>query len=195
MVCEIFKNTFFTEHLRKIASAFSFSEGTTGGVLENFAKFIEKHFWFAKFSKTSFLQNTSGRLLLDFRATLLKWVTANNIWKTSDEYSLSRNTNLRSTIQVYHLFFQQVKFSVYVFIGLHCLLPEAAIRVDVFCKTSYSLRFSKFHRKTPVLDSLFNKVAGGTPIMKNICRRLLLHCTRTTHCYLSVGFTLYSTSH
>ena len=34
------------------------------GVLENFAKFTGKHLWFAKFSKTPFLQNTSGRLLL-----------------------------------------------------------------------------------------------------------------------------------
>ena len=34
------------------------------GVLENFAKLTEKHLWFAKFSKTLFLQNTSGRLLL-----------------------------------------------------------------------------------------------------------------------------------
>ena len=37
-----------------------------------------------------------------------------------------------------------------------------------------------------MLESLFNKVAGLTPILKNICQRLLLHCTRTTHCYLSV---------
>ena len=33
LVCEIFKNTFFTEHLRTTASAFSFSEAATGGVL------------------------------------------------------------------------------------------------------------------------------------------------------------------
>ena len=37
-----------------------------------------------------------------------------------------------------------------------------------------------------MLESLFNKVAGLTPILKNICQRLLLHCTRTTHCYLSI---------
>ena len=29
-------------------------------------------------------------------------------------------------------------------------------------------------------ESLFNKVAGLTPILKNICQRLLLHCTHTT---------------
>ena len=44
----------------------------------------------------------------------------------------------------------------------------------------------KFHRKTPVLESLFNKVAGLTPILKNICQRLLLYCTQTTHCYLPI---------
>ena len=33
-------------------------------VLENFAKSTGKHLWFAKISKTPFLQNTFGRLLL-----------------------------------------------------------------------------------------------------------------------------------
>ena len=54
MVCEIFKNTFLTEHL--------------------------------------------------CNCNFTKWGTANSVWKTSDEYSLSRNTNLRSTVQVYHFF-------------------------------------------------------------------------------------------
>ena len=40
--------------------------------------------------------------------------------------------------------------------------------------------------ETPVLGSLFNEVAGLTPILKNICQPLLLHCTRITHCYLFV---------
>ena len=121
-----------------------------------------------------------------FRTTLLKWGTANNVCKISDEYSLSRNTNLRSTVQVYHFFVRQDKRSVYVFIDFPYLLPEAPIRVEVFCKKSCSQRFRKFHRKTPMLESLFNRVAGLTTILKNICQRLLLHCTRTTHCYLSV---------
>ena len=99
-------------------------------VLENYRKFTGKHLWFAKFSKTPFLRNTSGRLLLAFSCNVTKMV----VGKTSDEYSWSRNTNLRSTVQVYHFFFQQDRLSVYVFIGLHCLLPEAAIRVEVFCK-------------------------------------------------------------
>ena len=103
-------------------------------VLENFAKFTGKYFWFAKFSKTPFYQNTPGGLLWLFRATLRKWGTLNNVWKTSDKYSLSRNTNLRSNVQVCHFFFRQDKLSVYVFIGVHCLLLEAAIRVEVLCK-------------------------------------------------------------
>ena len=62
-------------------------------VLENFAKLTGKHlcFWL-------------------FRATLLKWGTVNNVWKNSDEYSLPRNTNLRSTVQVYHFFFGSINF-------------------------------------------------------------------------------------
>ena len=113
---------------------------------------------FAKFLRTSFLQNTSGRLLLllafqkqprevfyekhlfyktlldDCFWLLLKWGTASGVWKTSDKYSLSRTTNLRSTVQVYQFFFEQDKLPVYVFIDLYCLLPEAVIRVEVYCK-------------------------------------------------------------
>ena len=37
-----------------------------------------------------------------------------------------------------------------------------------------------------MLESLFNEIAGLTPILKNICQTLLLHCTHTTHWYLSV---------
>ena len=69
---------------------------------------------------------------------------------------------------------------------------------EVFCKKKCSLKVRKFHRKTSVLESLFNKVAGlpscnfikkwlqqwcfpvkfpkllRTSILKNICERLLL---------------------
>ena len=71
------------------------------GVLENFAKFTGKHLWFAKFSKTPFYRTPLDDCFWLFRATLLKWGTANNVWKTSDEYSLPRDSNLRSTVQVY----------------------------------------------------------------------------------------------
>ena len=63
------------------------------GVLENFAKFTGKYLWFAKFSKTSFLQNTPERLLLAFSCNVTKMGYCQK-----------------------------------------CLLPEAVIRVEVFCK-------------------------------------------------------------
>ena len=75
------------------------------GVLENFAKFTGKHLWFVKFSSTPFLQKTSGRLLLAFPCNFTKMGHSNSVWKTSDEYSLSRNSNLRSLVLVYHFFF------------------------------------------------------------------------------------------
>ena len=87
--------------------------------------------------KNTFLQNTSET------ATLLKLSAANSAWKTLDEYSLSRNTNLKSTVQVYH-FFGQLKTVVYVFIGLHCLLPKAATRVEVSCKKTFHKDFVNF---------------------------------------------------
>ena len=74
------------------------------GVLENFAKFIGKHLSFAKFSRTPFIQNTS------VTAILLRWGIASSVWKTSDEYPLSRNTKLRSTVQVYHFFLGSIHF-------------------------------------------------------------------------------------
>ena len=189
---KISKNIFFTEHLRTTASAFSFLEAATSGVLwkKVFLKISqnsqENTLGLRNFQKRLFNRTPLDDCFWIFRTTVLKWGTANNVCKTSDEYSLSRNTNLRSTVQVYHFFFRQDKRSVYVFIDFPYLLPEAPIRVEVFCKKSCSQRFRKFHRKTPMLESLFNRVAGLTTILKNICQRLLLHCTRTTHCYLSV---------
>ena len=79
------------------------------GVLENFVKFTRKQLWFAKFSGTPFLQNTSATV------TLLKWDTANSVWKTSDEYSLSRITNLKSTVQVFNFFLGSINFHFSVY--------------------------------------------------------------------------------
>ena len=59
---------------------------------------------FAKFSRTTFLQNTSAT------ATLLKSGTANSVLKILDEYSLSRNTNLKTTVQVYHFSLGSINF-------------------------------------------------------------------------------------
>ena len=137
---KISKNTFFTEHLRTTASTLSFSEAATGDVLwkKMFLKILqnshENTFGLRNFQKHLVYRSPLDDCFWLFRATLLKWDTANSVWKTSVEYSLSRNTNLRSTVHVYHSFFRQDKFSVCIFIGLHCLLPEAAIKVEVFCK-------------------------------------------------------------
>ena len=52
-----------------------------------------------------------------FPATSLKWGIASSVWKISDEYSLSRNTNFRSTIQVYHFIFGSI--------NIQCMLSLA----------------------------------------------------------------------
>ena len=135
----ISKNTFFTEYLRTTASAFSFSEAATGGVLwKNVYLKISQNSQENTCGLRNFQEHLFYRTTLDdcfwlFPATLLKWGTANSVWKTLDEYSLSRNTSLRSTIQGYHFFLGSI-LSVYVFIGFHCLLLQAATRVKVFCK-------------------------------------------------------------
>ena len=70
----------------------------------------KKHLWFAKFARTPFYRTTLEDCFWFFPATLLKWGTANSVWKTSDEYSLSRNTNLRNTVHVYHFFLSSINF-------------------------------------------------------------------------------------
>ena len=113
---KISKNTFFTEHLRTTASAFSFSEAATGGVLwkKMFLKITqssqENTFGLRNLQKHHFYRTTLDDCFWLFRATLLKWGTANNVWKNSDEYSLPRNTNLRSTDQVYQFFLGSINF-------------------------------------------------------------------------------------
>ena len=113
---KISESIFFTQHLRTTASGFSFSETATGSVL-----------WKKVFLKTSqnLQENTCGlrnfqehhfyRTPLDdyfwlSRATILKWSTANSVWKTSDEYSLSRNFNSRSNVQIHHFFLGSINF-------------------------------------------------------------------------------------
>ena len=142
-ICEfskIFKNIIFTEYLRTTASAFSFSEAATAGVLwkKMFLKISqssqENTFGLRNLQKHHFYRTTLDDCFWLFHGTLLKWGTVNSVWRNSDEYSLSRNPNLRSTIQVYHFFFRQDKLSVYVFISLNCLLPEATNKVEMLCK-------------------------------------------------------------
>ena len=86
-----------------ITSAFSFSEAATGGVLwkKVFLKISqnsqENTFGLRNFQKHLFYRTPLDSCFLLFRATLLKWGTANSVYKTWDEYSLSRNTNVRSS--------------------------------------------------------------------------------------------------
>ena len=138
---EISKNTCFTEQLRTTSSAFSFSEKLWKMVFLKISQSSQENtcgLW--NFQVHLFYRRPPEDCVWLFPATLLKWGTANSVWKTSDEYSLSRNSNLRSLVLVYHFFFffRQHKLSVYLFIGLHCLLPEATTRIEVFCKKKCS---------------------------------------------------------
>ena len=124
LYCEFSKismKTFFTEHLRKTASVFSFSKAVTGDFL-----WKKVFLRFAKFQKHFFYRTHLDKCFWLFRATLLKWGYCQQCRK--------RKTNLRCTVQVYYVFFRQDILSVYVFIGLHCLLRKAAITVEMFCK-------------------------------------------------------------
>ena len=67
-------------------------------------------FGLRNFQKHLFYRIPLGECFWLFRATLLKWGTANNIRKNSDEYSLPRNTNLRRTVQVYDFFLGSINF-------------------------------------------------------------------------------------
>ena len=67
-----------------------------------------------------------------------------------ENLNLRWNTNTGSTVQVYHFFLPSINFQcisfilyisvVYLFIGLHSLLPEAATRVEVFYKRKVFLK-------------------------------------------------------
>ena len=86
------------------------------GVFEIFAKLTgkERHV-VCEIFKNTFLQNTSGRLLLSSPCNFTKMGHVNSVWKTSDEYPLSRNANLRSTVYVYHFFLGSINFQ-YMFL-------------------------------------------------------------------------------
>ena len=113
---KISKNTFLTGQLQRTAFTFSFSEAAAEGVLSKkvFLKTLqnsqENTFGWRNFQKQLFYRTRLDECFWLFRASLLKWGTGNNVWKNSDEYSLSRNANLRSTVQVYHFFLSSINF-------------------------------------------------------------------------------------
>ena len=76
----------------------------------NFYKIHRKTLVCKIFKNTFFSRTPMGDCFWFFGAMLLKWGTAKNVWKKSDGYSLSRKTNLRSTIQVYHFFCGSINF-------------------------------------------------------------------------------------
>ena len=80
------------------------------GVLEISKNSQENTLGLRNFQKHLFYRTPLDNCFWLFHATLLKWSTANNTWKNSDEYSLPRNTNLRSTVQVYHFFLGSINF-------------------------------------------------------------------------------------
>ena len=103
---EISKNTCFTEQLRTTSSAFSFSEKLWKMVFLKISQSSQENtcgLW--NFQVHLFYRRPPEDCVWLFPATLLKWGTASSVWKTSDEYSLSRNSNLRSLVLVYHFFF------------------------------------------------------------------------------------------
>ena len=113
---KILKNTFFAEHLRMTASAFNFSEAATGGVpwKKMFLK-ISQNLQKNTFDLRNFQKHLFYRTPLDdcswlFHAALLKWCTAKSVWKNSDGYLVTRNTNLRSPVHVYHFFLGSINF-------------------------------------------------------------------------------------
>ena len=132
---KISKNIFFAKHLQMTASAFSFSEAATGGVLwkkvslKILQNSQENTFGLQNFQKHLFYRTPLGDYFWLFHATLLKWGTTNNVWKNADEYSLPRNT----LELLYHFFLGNIKVQ-WMFSLVYSLLPGAAIRVEVFCK-------------------------------------------------------------
>ena len=74
-------------------------------------------------------------------------------------------------------------FTQYVLDLLHFRRSQ---RMCFVKKEKLLLKFRKFRRKTPVLESPFNKVAGLTCILKDICERLLLTFSNIESCQVIV---------
>ena len=100
----------------------TFTEAAIGGITA--ATLLKRILWYrcfpgnfpviflVKISKIFFTEQlpTTASAFIFFTATLLKLGIVNSVWKTSHEYCFSRNTKLRSTIQVYHFFLDRINF-------------------------------------------------------------------------------------
>ena len=68
-----------------------------------------------------------------FLVTFKKWCTATSVFKTSNEYFYLETLTIEVQFRCTFLS-QQHQFSMYAFIGLHCLLTEAATGVQSWAK-------------------------------------------------------------
>ena len=91
--------------------------------LKNLQKLQENTCGLRNFQEHLFYRTPLDNRVWLFLATLLKWGTANSVLKTSDEYSLSRNTNLRSIVQVRHFLLGSINF--------HCIF---SLVYTVYCQ-------------------------------------------------------------
>ena len=104
------KNTFFAEHLRTTASAFSSSEAATGGVLGKkvFLKISqnsqENTCGLLNFQKHLFYRTPLHDFFCIFPVTLLKWSTARKP-QMNALYTVVRNT-----VQLYRFFLGRINF-------------------------------------------------------------------------------------
>ena len=120
-------------------SPFSFSEAASRAIL--WKKVFLKVLWFAKFLRTLILQNTSGRLRLHFPCNFTKMGNCQQCFEKIE--ALTWELPFRYIIS----FSAAYKRSVYASIGLHCLLPEAAPRVELCCKKCVLKNFVNFMKK------------------------------------------------
>ena len=142
---EISKNTFFTEHLRTTASAFSFSEAATRGVLwKKVLLKISQNSWkntcgLWNFKEHLFFTEHLWMTVSGFSLQLYKnWELATLLGKPQMNTLYLETLTLEVPFRYIISLFAAYKLWVYVFIGLHCLLPEAATRVEVLYKKGCS---------------------------------------------------------
>ena len=113
----------------------------------------------AKSLRTPFLQNTSGRLplLLAFPWHFTKMGALPTVFGKPQTNTFSRNTELRSTVQVAQSFlshnFSQHKFSVCFYWFTQFTVRSSHQRCSL--KKGVLRNFTKITRKTPVPESLF----------------------------------------
>ena len=113
---EIFKNTFFTEHLRTTVSAFSFSEAATGGALwkKVFLKISqnsqENTFGLRNFQKHLFYGTPLDDCFWLFRTMLLNWGTATVFGKSPMNIHYLETLTLETPFKYLISFFGRINF-------------------------------------------------------------------------------------